>query len=350
MLLLFAADAASAAEDSAWVQMFNGKDINDWVPKFSNNMALGVNPDSTFRVQDGYLYDYNHLDYNQTKYGHLFYKKKVFSYFLLRAQYRFIGKTNPPNFDFGWNIQNNGLMIFGQTPESMGLTQDYPNSIEVQLLGPVHAHTANVCTPGTFIAYKGNANYTQHCTDATYPSAWGNNLPFDSAGWSSVTVRALSDSLVQHFINGVNVMEYSKMRLDDGTPIKEGSISIQAEGASTQFRKIEYLDLVGCMVKGNAAYRSYFVKSNPSACSTTGVQPQAAAAAGSGPFRFLARGNGIEVEGQGTFTAQILALDGTVLGESTGSGMVRLAGRYSGLHLVRAKGPMGMFTVKLAMP
>jgi hypothetical protein len=57
-----------------------------------------------------------------------------------------------------------------------------------------------------------------------------------------------------------------------GAPVKEGYIAIQAEGTTTMFRKIEVLNLVGCMDRTKAAYRSYFVKDDPSACTATGLR------------------------------------------------------------------------------
>lgn len=47
--------------------------------------------------------------------------------------YRFVGDQaiNGP----GWATRNSGIMIHGQAPQTMGKNQDFPVSIEVQLLG-----------------------------------------------------------------------------------------------------------------------------------------------------------------------------------------------------------------------
>jgi hypothetical protein len=45
-----------------------------------------------------------------------------------------------------------------------------------------------------------------------------------------------------------------------------GYISIQAETAPTDFRKIELLNLEGCMDPKAANYKAYFVKANPQMC------------------------------------------------------------------------------------
>jgi hypothetical protein len=52
----------------------------------------------------------------------------------------------------------------------------------------------------------------------------------------------------------------------DGTTLTRGYIAFQAETAPTDFRKIELLDLEGCMEPGNAKYKSYYVVSYPLRC------------------------------------------------------------------------------------
>jgi hypothetical protein len=258
-------------------------------------------------------------------------------------------------------------MLHSQDPATMG-GKDFPNSIEVQLLGKnneqngelksqgfKYATTANMCSPGTFVAYNGNQNYTTHCTAATYPAAWKNTeIPWDAAGgWSDVTVRVLADSLVQHFIHGQKVMEYSKLRLDGGTALKDGYLSVQAEGTSTLFRKIEILELVGCMDQTKPAYRSYFVKNDVAACNATGV-----AAPGGGTLegvRFRVRGNSLAAEGLPAGTAgsarlEILSPDGRVLAAGNGDRSLALPRDLAGVFLARVRAPSGAFTAKLVRP
>ncbi len=271
---------AGAAEDSAWVRIFNGKDLSGWSAKFDGH-TLGENPDSTFRVQGGNLFVNVHFPYATLGFGHLFYVKRKFSHYLIRAEYKFTQDKSADGFP-AWTNQNNGLMLHSQDPKTM--TGSFPNSIEVQLLGPKNTnegpmipsvdwpvgHTANMCSPGSFVFYKG-ADYTQHCTASQYPDAWKKtNIPWDKE-WSDVTVRVLGDSLWTHYIRGAQVFEFSKPRFDDGTPMKDGYIAIQDEGTSTMFKSIDVLDLVGCMDANSPAYRRYFVKSDPTACKGTAL-------------------------------------------------------------------------------
>lgn len=343
--------ALLAAEDSAWVPIFNGKDLRNWVPKFEGK-PLGENPDGSFAVKDGMLFANNHLAYGTCGFGHLFYTGRKFSHYIIRAEYRFTQEKSAPGFPT-WTNQNNGLMLHSQDPVTLTLAGTFPSSIEVQLLGPANTNesgvipsaewpvgkTANLCTPQSFVSWKG-ADHTQHCTPAQYPGAWkGTDIPWDGE-FSDVAVRVLGDSLITHHIRGQTVFEYSRPRLDDGTPMKDGFISIQAEGTPTLFRRLEVLDLVGCMQKSSPAYRSYFVKNDPEACRVTGAVGIGEAG---GTFRFHARPGLLVVEGafRGAFRLQALALDGRLLAEGPGVEALELPASAPRIFLARAVGSFG---------
>ena len=361
LFLIAGSVSLCAAEDSAWVQTFNGKDLDGWTPYFQKTGV--VNTGNTYKYSpEGYLFIDIQTSYNITGYGHLFYTKKKLSYYMVRTQYRFPTATYGPDWNFGGGggMQNNGLMIHSQDPLTMK-GKDFPTSIEVQLLGkanPLNADqrakgfkygtSANVCTPYTFMAWNGIANYTIHCTAAQYPSIWKNTeIPWDDPdGWSDVTVRVLSDSLVQHFIHGSKVFEYTRIREDDGTPLKSGYISLQCEGTSTQFKTLEILDLVGCMDKTNSAYRSYFVKNDQSTCATVSIRGTVPA----GPFRLVREGSALRVSGNGARIIGVRNVDGSwARGFSEQvSGQTFFQVRDPGLYLVSIKDVKGESTVKTA--
>ena len=244
LLFLSCLFLASCSSDQSpeWQQLFNGKDLKDWKVKIREHPA-GENFDSTFRVVDGNIQN-NYDQYNdqfKERYGHLFYKKP-FSYYLLGVEYRFKGdqiKDGP-----GWAFRNNGIMIHGQDPETMTLDQDFPNSIEVQLLGgdgTGERSTANVCTPGTQYVRNGEV-VTTHCVNSS-------SKTYDGDQWVRVDVLALGDSLIVHYVNGNEVLRYERPQLDPTDGAKEGklltggTISLQSESAPTQFRKVEIIDL-----------------------------------------------------------------------------------------------------------
>jgi hypothetical protein len=157
-----------------------------------------------------------------------------FSHYALRAEYRFA--EGQPSGAPGWAERNNGLMLHGQTPGGMDQNQDYPDSIEVQLMGQAERATANLCTPGTHVVMNGQDPYTQHCTDSS-----SDNYPGDD--WVTVTAVARGSQQIRHYVEGTQVMEYTEPQLEDGTLLDSGTVSIQAESHPTHFRTIELKEI-----------------------------------------------------------------------------------------------------------
>ncbi|HEA30456.1 MAG TPA: DUF1080 domain-containing protein [Leeuwenhoekiella sp.] len=242
LLLCILILTSCTSDKPTWQQLFNGKDLNDWQIKI-RNYPLGENFGNTFRVVDGNIqinYD-QYDDAFKQRYGHIFYEKP-YSYYLLAVEYRFIGEQ--PKDGEAWAYRNNGVMIHGQTPESMGLDQDFPNSIEVQLLGGSgegERSTANLCTPGTQYVQNGKI-VTTHCVTSS-------SKTYNGDQWVRVEVLALDDSIIKHYVNGEEVVEYQEPQLDPvngektGKLLTGGTISLQSESAPTEFRKVEIIDL-----------------------------------------------------------------------------------------------------------
>jgi hypothetical protein len=255
-----------------WIQLFNGKSLDGWTPKFAKH-DLGENFNDTFRVENGLLeVRYDKWTKFDGEFGHLFYKDP-FSYYRLAAEYRFVGQqvAGGP----AWAQRNNGLMLQSPNPKTMMKDQDFPISIEFQLLGGLSdgkpRSTANLCTPGSNVVYNGKL-WTQHCTNSS-------SKTYDGDVWVRVEAIVHGDELVQHLVEGEKVLEYTKPQMGggaaspvdpavkiDGTPMASGYISIQAETAPADFRKIELLNLEGCMDPKASNYKSYYVKADPKSC------------------------------------------------------------------------------------
>jgi hypothetical protein len=267
--------ALGQADEKTWIPLFNGRDLAGWTPKFTHH-DLGVNLHDTFRVEDGLLkVRYDKWTAFNGEFGHLFYKEP-FSYYRLAAEYRFVGEQLPAAGPrLGWAVRNNGLMLHAPDPKTMVKDQDFPISLEVQLLGGLGdgrpRTTANLCTPGTHVVHNGKL-HTAHCTNST-------SKTYDGDVWVRVEVRVHGDELIEHTAEGVPVLAYSKPQIGggqasptdpavkvDGTPLTGGYIAIQAETAPVDFRKIELLNLEGCTDRKAANYKSYFVKSNAALC------------------------------------------------------------------------------------
>jgi hypothetical protein len=276
LLVLTAALASPAAQQRdpdrrEWIQLFNGRDLADWTIKFARH-NLGENVHDTFRVEDGLLkVRYDKWPAFAGEFGHIFYRDP-FSYYLLAAEYRFVGEqvAGGP----AWAIRNNGLMLHSPAPGTMLKDQDFPISLEVQLLGGLGKGprtTANLCTPGSHVVLSGKL-HTAHCTSST-------SQTYDADQWVRVEVLVHGDELVRHMVNGETVLEYSRPQIGggnvnpvdprvkvDGTPMTAGYIALQAETAPIDFRKVELLNLEGCTDPKAATFKSYVVKSNPTMC------------------------------------------------------------------------------------
>jgi len=249
-LISTGATHSCADERSAeWQQLFNGRDLSGWRPKI-NGYEAGDNYADTYRVEDGILkvrYDKYDGPFND-RFGLLFYEKP-FSNYVLRVEYRFVGEqiSGGPN----WAWRNSGVMIHGQTPQSMLKIQDFVASIEVQFLGGNGKDartTANLCTPCTHVVMNGKL-FTPHCTNSTSKTYHGDQ-------WVTVEVEVRGDKLIRHKIDGRTVLEYTEPQLDPDDPnaqrllkagadkmLSGGTISLQAESHPIDFRKVELREL-----------------------------------------------------------------------------------------------------------
>lgn len=250
VLVLFACTGSETKKDpeAKWLPLFNGKDLEGWSVKI-RGQDYNQDRDSIFRVQEGKLvvgyppgYSFN------DQFGHIFYKKPYSSY-ILAVEYRFVGEQASGGPD--WAYKNSGIMIHCQAPETMGRDQDFPISLEVQLLGGYDTSertTCNLCTPGTEVLING-VQPRDHCINST-------SKTFRGEEWVRAEVMVLKDSVIKHIVNGDTVLTYSRPSIGggvvsgydpvmkkDGQPLESGYISLQGESHPIEFRKVEIMEL-----------------------------------------------------------------------------------------------------------
>ncbi|WP_282122984.1 3-keto-disaccharide hydrolase [Algibacter mikhailovii] len=231
-----------------WVKIFNGKDLNDWIIKIKGHPA-GENYKNTFIVENGIMkVNYKAYDSFNNSFGHIYYKKP-YSNYKFRMDYRFTGEQLPDGA--AWATRNSGIMLHCEDPMNIGLNQNFPVSIELQLLGGNgidERSTANLCTPGTHVELLGEL-LLDHCVTSSSQTYHGEQ-------WVNVEVEVRNDSIIKHFINGEEVMRYNKpiyggkvdyneayWKTKEGTPVKSGYISLQSESHPVEFKNIEILEL-----------------------------------------------------------------------------------------------------------
>jgi hypothetical protein len=245
--LSFLTGCATKAINTAgeeWKTLFNGKDINDWIVKIHHH-ETGQNFGNTFRVVDGVIqirYD-QYGDFND-QFGHLYYKTP-FSYYHLKFEYRFVGKLQQGAPDY--TLLNSGVMFHSQDPRTILKEQDWPISVEMQLLAGLGdgkpRPTGNMCSPGTDVVYQGKIS-PDHCINST-------SKTYDGDQWVRGELIVLGDSLITHIINGDTVLRYSLPQIggdvahgfdpkykQDGKLLSSGFIALQSEGQPVDFRNI----------------------------------------------------------------------------------------------------------------
>lgn len=230
-----------------WIPLFNGEDLDDWTVKIAKH-DVGENYANTFRVEDGLLkVRYDGYDNFNQQYGHLAYNTP-YSAYLLRVEYRFVDEQ--ANGGEGWAWRNSGVMLHGQAPETMLKNQDFPISIEGQLLGGDGTNdrtTSNLCTPGTNVVI--DTLYTPHCINSSSKTYHGDQ-------WVTAEFLVLADSVIHHIIAGDTVLTYYKPQIggsnvshydpavkEDGKILNSGYISLQSESHPIDFRAVELLNL-----------------------------------------------------------------------------------------------------------
>ncbi len=235
----------NSTPENKWQQLFNGNDLTNWKVKLKG-YALGEDPFHTFRVKNGLLQvSYDKYDSFKDTYGHLFFKNPYSSY-KLKLKYRFIGEQIKGGA--GWAIKNSGVMIHSQSPESMQIDQEFPVSIEVQLLGGIKKGedrpTGNLCTPGTHVVMD-NKLFENHCINSSSKTFYGKE-------WVDLEILVIRDSIIKHYINGKQVLSYTKPQIGgdfntmpsrEGEILKSGYISLQSESHPIEFKNIELLEL-----------------------------------------------------------------------------------------------------------
>ncbi|MCP9756123.1 DUF1080 domain-containing protein [Lacihabitans sp. CCS-44] len=272
-----------AQKKSDWQSLFNGKNLDGWDIKISGH-DVNVNHKNTFLVEDKML-RINYKEYTTfgDNYGHLYYKTP-YSHYILDYTYRFTGTQTPGGAT--WNVRNSGVMFHSQSAQSLSYDQDFPVSLEMQLLGGLGSgarHTANLCTPGTHV-YMNNKLRMEHCIDS-------DSKTYDGDKWIKARLIVLGDSMVHQIIEGDTVLSYQNTKVGEGAtknfnwkqwgfseeaaafwekrngePLKEGYIALQAESHPIDFKDIKLLNLKGCMDKKAKNYKSYYLEMDRSAC------------------------------------------------------------------------------------
>ena len=317
--------AHAGPEDTAWTKLFNGTDLMDWDVKIMG-FALNVDTKNTWRVADSTIeVNYSNVpNWTGEPWSHAEYKVRPYSYYLLKVEYQFYGTQVPGAPSYA--NENSGIMIHSQKLSTMAVNQNWPISLENQLLGPKSGEgvgSGNLCTPGTAMHNADGTLNNNHCIRATA------NARTVAPVWTRSTTLVLGDSIIKHYMDDKLVLTYykpveyegvvsnSSVQIVNNKPLTSGYIQLQSESAPIRFRKLELANLEGCKTAGNRNYKSYFVKHDPAACNIVSVNEAGKPLAGPG-YDF---GEGrLRVDWVGDYAVEIRALDGRSLWKAAGRG------------------------------
>jgi hypothetical protein len=114
--------------------------------------------------------------------------------------------------------------------------------------------------------------FTTHCLNSKSQTYHGDQ-------WVRVEVEVHGDGTIKHIIDGQPVLAYEMAQIGggsvsnydpqvkrDGVLLRGGSISLQSESHPVEFRKVELLNLKGCMDPKAKNYKSYFIAADNAAC------------------------------------------------------------------------------------
>jgi hypothetical protein len=247
-----------AAPEGHWISLFNGKNLDGWAAKIAGQ-DVADNYRNTFRAEDGLLkVSYQQYDKFGDRFGSLFYNRK-FSHYWIRAEYRFTGELAPgaPR----WAYKNSGLQLHCQAPASMRKDQQFPVSVEFDIVGGRmlgSRPTGDVCQNGTRVLI-GGAPVKGLCSKMS-------DVTLRDDQWVTVLAEVDGSARVRQVVNGALVVEYTNLTLDDGnadarrllaggagSALASGYISIQSNGHPIEFRRIEVLPLDDAAPAADAA-------------------------------------------------------------------------------------------------
>ena len=147
----------------------------------------------------------------------------------------------------GYTYRNSGVMFHSQAPETILKDQDWPISVEYQMLARAAEDqprpTGNMCSPGTEVFFQGEMD-PRHCISSSSDT-------YEWDEWVTAELIVYQDSLVIHKVNGEKVLEYTKPQIGggvtnrydpaikiDGQRLTQGYIGLQAEGQGVEFKEI----------------------------------------------------------------------------------------------------------------
>lgn len=236
-------DLTLAGAAGAWVRIFNGKNLDGWVPLIHKS-KLNENTFNTFRADSvnqsiKVAYDqYPNLSFDG-RCGNLFYNKFLTNY-RVRVTYRFSDPQakNP----VGWGHNNSGLMIFGIDPSKVTGDPEFPPIIEIQLLGsPTNPGGGGTTSPN--YCEPNGVKMRMHTVDC------GNNrtgkVPNPAGTWTTVEAEVHVNDVTKVFQLPDTTKPVFTMSgpTYNNQPVTGGYLALQSESQPIEFKDVLLMEL-----------------------------------------------------------------------------------------------------------
>ncbi|MES2658747.1 MAG: family 16 glycoside hydrolase [Verrucomicrobiota bacterium] len=265
-----------------WTPLFNGTNLDGWTPVIQNK-EVGKDPDRFVQVRDGAIHMYADTDPAATVPFGVIVHEKTFSRFHLSLEYRWGEKKFAPRKK---EIRDAGLLYHASNTGKV-----WPDSIEYQIQEGdsgdiVFLPKAGLTwmRPDPENAPEGQGDPGMLPEDGGFPKDFGGTdfayigrFPvLDTLeGWNRVEVIVHADESAEHLINGKTVARIANLRDKDGSPVHEGKIALQLEGAELLYRDVKIRELGESLkvdrttvalsaVKGQPTRKAQVVVINPS--------------------------------------------------------------------------------------
>jgi len=183
----------SAAEK---IQLFNGKDLSNWVFKLRDPT---VDPAMVFMAHG----DIIHITGNPFGYMRT---KDSYSDYTLHVEWRYPGEAS-----------NSGVFVHAQLPDTI-----WPKSVECQL---------QAGNAGDFVCMGGSDMNERTDKSVRRVNKMAASSEKPAGEWNTMEVTCISDN-IDVFVNGV------LQNRATGTSVKEGHICLQSEGKDIEFRNV----------------------------------------------------------------------------------------------------------------
>jgi hypothetical protein len=234
---------------SGFQPIFNGKDLTGWSPVLENAVA-GKDPQGMITAHDGVIHMYQNVKEGDLAPFGVIVSDKSYSRYHLRFQYQWVGKKFKPRTR---DIRDAGVIY-----HAYEFSQVWPKGIEDQVQEGDTGDLIWCNSQGlTWMRPTGQYAPEGQGQPGLLPENGGIlreiGMKYDYIGrfpeydnyhgWTYVDIIVQADEWATHKVNGLTHTRLRRLRKPDDTPLTEGRITLQLEGAEIQYRHVELKEL-----------------------------------------------------------------------------------------------------------